>query len=58
MQATTVAMETHVFPMLNALSQEGKMLKNPVLDRLIKEVQNNNITMAYDRVHNRHNRGR
>jgi len=37
--------------------QEDKTTSNPVLARLINEVKNNNTTMAYDRVHNRHNRG-
>ena len=32
---------------------------NPVLARLLDEVRNeNHVEVAYDRVHNRHNRGR
>lgn len=56
MQTNTVAMKTHVSPMLNAISQE---VGNPVLDRLITEVRNqeHKYSVAYDRVHNRHNRG-
>lgn len=33
--------------------------KHPVLARLLDEVRNENrVEVAYDRVHNRHNRGR
>lgn len=58
--------QTNVHPntihILNATpaNTEVRSISNPLLKRLIEEVKNdqlNNIT-AYNRTHNRHNRGR
>lgn len=45
---------------LNSLSIDANKIPNAVLKRLIEEVRHehqNNVT-AYNRTHNRHNRGR
>ena len=42
------------------ISVDARIISSPVLKRLIEEVQfeaKNNV-LAYNRVHNRHNRGR
>lgn len=58
MQASTLIQTKGVSNHLDSNPQTNKTTSNPVLARLINEVKNDNTTMAYDRVHNRHNRGR
>lgn len=58
MQTSTLTQTKGVSNHLDSNSQTNKTTSNPVLARLINEVKNDNATMAYDRVHNRHNRGR
>ena len=42
-----------------SVSRSPQVEKNPVLSRLLDEVRNDRDTSStYDRVHNRHNRGR
>jgi effector-binding domain-containing protein len=57
MQINSVVKSKTVKGHLYSKLQENKTTSNPVLARLINEVKNNNTTIAYDRVHNRHNRG-
>ena len=51
------AANTENLPHMEAPSASS--VANPVLARLMDEVRNeNHVEVAYDRVHNRHNRGR
>lgn len=58
MQVNAVTQSKSVSDYLHSKPQANGTTSNPVLARLINEVKNDNATMAYDRVHNRHNRGR
>jgi hypothetical protein len=57
MQTKIVSLDAQS-PELNIKSSKQSQTTSPVLDRLMKEVKNENMTASYDRVHNRHNRGR
>lgn len=46
-------------PQIRSNDFPGKAIDHPVLSRLVEEVRNEAVVeSAYDRVHNRHNRGR
>lgn len=49
-----------VAPQTEQVIVEAEQMPNSVLQRLMEEVKNDNVNnvFAYDRAHNRHNRGR
>lgn len=50
----------NVTPQTEQVVVEADQMPNSVLQRLMEEVKNDNVNnmFAYDRAHNRHNRGR
>ena len=50
----------NVAPQTEQVIVEADQMPNSVLQRLMEEVKNDNVNnmFAYDRAHNRHNRGR